>query len=80
MPVAVMMLAVSPLTTRLRDRFGARAPLRLGVACGGLSFALPAVTHAHMWQFYAAGVLIGAGSAAVDSAVGLGWPSCPSSG
>ncbi|MFD8871159.1 MFS transporter [Streptomyces sp. NPDC059590] len=69
-PVAVVMLAVSPLTTRLRDRFGARAPLRLGVACGGLAFALLAVAHAHMWQFHAAGVLIGAGYGLSFAALG----------
>ncbi|MFD8380756.1 MFS transporter [Streptomyces sp. NPDC059679] len=69
-PVAVVMLAVSPLTTRLRDRFGVRAPLRLGVACGVLSFALLAVAHAHMWQFHAAGVLIGAGYGLSFAALG----------
>ncbi|KAK1181188.1 MFS transporter [Streptomyces sp. NBS 14/10] len=53
-----------------RDRFGARAPLRLGVACGVLSFALLAVAHARMWQFYAAGVLIGAGYGLSFAALG----------
>ena len=61
LPSAVVMLVAGPLGGALGTRFGFRAVLMAGTALAGLSFAVMAFAHAHVWEFVVAGVLLGAG-------------------
>ncbi|HEX8083956.1 MAG TPA: MFS transporter [Solirubrobacteraceae bacterium] len=61
LPSALTMLFAGPLGGKLGNRYGFRAMLALGTILAGLSFALLAAAHEHVWEFMAAGILMGAG-------------------
>ena len=61
LPSALTMLVAGPVGGWLGTRLGFRATLMLGTILAGLSFVVMAVAHAHVWEFVAAGVLLGAG-------------------
>jgi MFS family permease len=68
--MALVMLIATPLTPRVRTRFGPRAPLRAGAVCAIVSFAALAFAHDHLWQVYVANVIVGAGYGMAFSALG----------
>jgi MFS family permease len=56
-----MMLIFGPVSGVMTRRLGARVPIVAGSAACCLSFTLPAVDHARMWQLLACGVGSGIG-------------------
>ncbi|MEV5824996.1 MFS transporter [Spirillospora sp. NPDC052242] len=66
LPVAALMLGGGPAAARL----GHRAALLAGTACAIGALVLLALAHAALWQFYAAGALIGLGYGLAFAAIG----------
>jgi EmrB/QacA subfamily drug resistance transporter len=53
LPPAGMMLAFGPVSGALTNRVGSRFPIVLGALVTAVSFAIPALGHAHTWELLA---------------------------
>lgn len=69
LPTTLMMLVFGPLSGLLERRFGPRLPMFLGAVAVVAAFALPAVTHDHVWHLLVSGFLTGAGIGLVFAAM-----------
>jgi EmrB/QacA subfamily drug resistance transporter len=58
-PVAVMMLIASPLSSRLAARAGPRVPFQTGAALAVGAYVLLCLAHGRLVDFYLAGVVVG---------------------
>ena len=63
LPSALVMLVAGPTAGLLGTRIGFRPVLGIGAAMAGVSFLLLVVAHGSVWDFVAAGILMGAGIA-----------------
>jgi EmrB/QacA subfamily drug resistance transporter len=61
LPTVLMMVVFGPLAGLLDRRYGPKVPMFLGAAAVVVAFALPALSHAAVWQVLLSGVLTGAG-------------------
>lgn len=61
LPTTLTMLIFGPLSGLLDRRFGPKLPMFLGAVSVVTAFALPALTHAELWQIVVSGLLTGAG-------------------
>jgi EmrB/QacA subfamily drug resistance transporter len=61
LPSTLVMLVAGPSAGLLAGRLGPRAPLAIGTALAGASFALLAVAHSEVWHFVVAVMLLGFG-------------------
>ena len=69
-PMAVCMLLGTPLTPRLRARFGAAAPLRIGALCTVGSCVALIVAHGALWEIYLVSACVGIGYGFVFAGIG----------
>ncbi|MFC5829761.1 MFS transporter [Nonomuraea insulae] len=69
-PVALAMLAATPLAPRLGRRLGTRTPLQAGAVCAAVSFLALAAAHDRLWHVYAVGLLLGAGYGLAFASIG----------
>lgn len=61
LPTVLMMVVFGPLAGMMVRKFGPKTPMLLGGIFVTAAFVLPAVSHGHLWQVVASGLLTGAG-------------------
>jgi MFS family permease len=73
LPGSIMLLLFGPVSGAMTRHLGARAPIVAGGLVCSVSFALPAISHSHMWQVLAcatgSGIGIGLAYAALPNAI-----------
>ena len=61
LPTVITMVIFGPLAGILTRKFGPKLPMFLGAVAVVGAFAVPAVSHAHLWEIVVSGILSGAG-------------------
>ena len=61
LPTVVMMIIAGPITGILVKKFGPKPPMLIGAVSITAAFALPAISHDHLWQLVVSGLLTGLG-------------------